>query len=342
MAFLFDPDDSPTPACHAPTIVASGDRLVAAWFAGSHEKHPDVGIWTATFEGERWSPPQQVADGKAAARQPPRDSADARSSAPEGGEACWNPVLDQVRGATEQQTDELLLFYKVGPSPGSWRGEVLKSTDAGETWRPEPKLPAGFIGPIKNKPLTLANGDLLCPSSRESGHWRCHFERLSRIWVVGSDVVDTLAAEHPVPDLHGFGAIQPAVFRGATGFEALVRTRRGIVASTRSADGANWTPLAATPLPNPNAGIDAANLPDGRIALVCNPTTVPSGRWGGPRTPLAVAVRDDDRNWRLSKVLEDGAGEFSYPAIICSDQLHILYTCRRRTIRHVRIDPATL
>ena len=51
MAFVFDPEGAPTPACHAPTIVALADRLVVAWFGGTHEKNPDVGIWVAVSRG---------------------------------------------------------------------------------------------------------------------------------------------------------------------------------------------------------------------------------------------------------------------------------------------------
>ena len=314
MTFVFDPDEAPTLACHAPTIVALADRLVAAWFAGTHEKHPDVGIWTATWSNG-WGPPRQVADG--------------------AGEACWNPVLFDT-------PDGLRLFYKVGASPGTWRGEVLTSHDAGETWRTGPHLPDGFLGPIKNKPLALDNGDLLCPSSREQGGWTCHFE------ILPADA-RAEARAHAVPDPVGFGAIQPTVFRRGGGYEALVRTKRGVIARTTSADGRHWAPLEATPLPNPNSGIDAANLADGRVALVYNPASTPDGRWGGPRTTLALAVSGDDGEWRHVATLEDatdethGSGaEFSYPAIVCADKLHIVYTWQRRSIKHVSLEPGLI
>ena len=42
------------PSCHAATVVecANGD-LLAAWFAGTHEGHPDVAIWLARYDGAR-------------------------------------------------------------------------------------------------------------------------------------------------------------------------------------------------------------------------------------------------------------------------------------------------
>lgn len=314
MAFVFDPGRAPTPACHAPTIVALADRLVVAWFGGTHENNPDVGIWVAVSRGldpgaGDWQPPLQVADGD--------------------GQACWNPVLAET-------ADGLLLFYKVGESPSKWHGEVLCSKDAGETWEPGPRLPSGLLGPIKNKPILLAGGDLLCPSSLEAQGWTCHFELLPRDWVAGADGVRPVRRE--VPDPKGLAGIQPTVLRRGQGFEALVRTKAGVIARTTSADGVDWSPLEATSLPNPNSGIDAANLPDGRVVLAYNPTATPTGRWGGARTPLALAVREEGGRWRDALRLEDGPGEFSYPAAICAnDTVHVVYTWQRRSIRHATV-----
>ena len=308
-AFIFDADNPPTPACHAPTIAALPDRLVAAWFAGSHEKNPDVGIWCAINRNGAWEAPRQVADG--------------------WGEACWNPVLCDTPAG-------LHLFYKVGVSPARWRGAVLTSTDGAETWRDRGELPAPWLGPVKNKPLALANGDLLCPSSRESRGWRCHFETFS-------PDLERLA-ESAVPDPDGLKAIQPTVYQRGDVFEALVRTKSGRIGLTKSPDGGTWSPLERTPLPNPNSGIDAANLPDGRALLVYNPATTPADRWGGARTPIALALSAGDGAWRNVVTLDDdasapdgGAPEFSYPAVICDEAIHVVYTWHRRTIKHVRI-----
>ena len=308
-AFIFDPDNPPTPACHAPTIAALPDRLVAAWFAGSHEKNPDVGIWCAINRNGEWEAPRQVADG--------------------WGEACWNPVLCDT-------TAGLHLFYKVGVSPGRWRGAVLTSLDGGETWRDRGELPTPYLGPVKNKPLVLANGDLLCPSSREMGGWRCHFETFS------ADLEPL--GESAVPDPDDLRAIQPAVYRRGRGFEALVRTKRGCIGRTESHDGHRWSPLEGTPLPNPNSGVDVANLPDGSALLAYNPAPTPEGRWGGARTPITLALSGSDGTWRDVMTLDDdasapdgGAPEFSYPAVICGDAVHVVYTWHRRTIKHIRM-----
>src|SRR5688572_33085806 len=54
---------APTVACHASTIVETPTGLVAAWFGGSYEKHPDVGIWVSRHERGQWSKPAEVANG---------------------------------------------------------------------------------------------------------------------------------------------------------------------------------------------------------------------------------------------------------------------------------------
>ncbi|HQX51688.1 MAG TPA: sialidase, partial [Planctomycetaceae bacterium] len=40
-------DTAPFPECHASTIEETPAGLVAAWFGGTREKHPDVGIWVS-------------------------------------------------------------------------------------------------------------------------------------------------------------------------------------------------------------------------------------------------------------------------------------------------------
>jgi predicted neuraminidase len=139
---------------------------------------------------------------------------------------------------------------------------------------------------------------------------------------------------------------------------------------TWSSDGGRtWTPLAATELPNPNSGIDAVTLADGRLLLAYNHSAhLPNWSGHGNRFPLDVAISGDGIKWGHVLTIEDevpnsdesavhlspptrdeqfdalGDKGFSYPAIIqTSDGLvHITYTWNRRMIKHVVIDPRKL
>lgn len=301
---------APIPSAHASTIVESGGVLVAAWFGGSSEGASDVGIWLARRIDGKWTPPVEVADGKQ----------------PDGTQLpCWNPVLFKPR------TGPLMLFYKVGPNPSEWWGEVRTSRDAGATWGGARKLPSGILGPAKNKPVQLPNGTIVSPGSTESpgtpSRWRIHFERS------GDRGATWTSAAPPESEVN---AIQPTLFLAANGrLEALVRTQSEKIFETESTDGgATWSALTPTELPNPNSGIDGITLKDGRRLLVFN-------RSVSERTPLNVAISGDGRSWHDVLVLEKDPGEYSYPAVIQTRDglVHITYTWKRRRIKHVVIDP---
>ncbi len=305
-------ETAPFPSCHASTIVESDGKLVAAWFGGTREKHRDVCIWLARRGEAAWSPPEKVADG----------------IQPDGKyHPCWNPVLFQPRGKAP-----LLLFYKVGPSPDDWWGMMKTSPDHGKTWSEARRLPDGILGPIKNKPVQLANGRILCGSSTEDKGWRVHFE-----WTddLGKSWKRCAAINEGKTD----GAIQPALLQGK-GLVALCRSDDGgEILATQAADatGESWSGLSPLALPNPNSGIDAVTLRDGRHLLIYNHTAK-------ARTPLNLAVSKDAVHWEAALVLESEPGEYSYPAIIQSADglVHITYTWQRKRIRHVVVDPKKL
>jgi predicted neuraminidase len=312
-------ETGPYPSVHASTIVETpAHQLVAAWFGGTRERAPDVGIWLSRRDNGRWLPSVEVANGIQAdgTRYP-----------------TWNPVLFQPRRGP------MMLFYKVGPSPEEWWGMLRTSTDGGRTWSEERRLPDGILGPIKNKPVQLADGTIVVGSSTEShaepSKWQVHIER-------SSDGGKTWSATPPLNDGTTIGAIQPSIlFLGGSDVRLLAvgRTEQGKVFSTTSDDGGKtWSALSLIDdLPNPNAGIDAVTLADGRQLIVYNPVT-------RGRTPLAVAVSRDGRAWTKVLTLEDQPGEYSYPAVIqTSDgRVHITYTWKRQRVKHVVVDPVKL
>jgi predicted neuraminidase/cyclophilin family peptidyl-prolyl cis-trans isomerase len=301
---------APFAQCHASTIVETSSGPMAAWFGGTVEGAPDVAIWLSRKTGSGWTPPVEVA----------------RGAGPDGApEPCWNPVLFRPEGGP------LLLFYKVGPSPPAWRGMMVRSDDDGRTWSPPEALPEDVIGPAKNHPLELADGTILCGGSTEDNGWQVRFETTG-------DLGLTWKTTAPLNEEKSPGLIQPALLReGPRAIVALMRSDAGRVYESRSADGgATWTSPEPTVFPNPNSGIDAVTLRDGRHILVYNPVTEGRGI-------LAVAISDDTAVWRRVLTLEEEKrAEFSYPAVIqTSDGLvHITYTWTRRRIRHAVVDPA--
>jgi predicted neuraminidase len=314
-------ETAPFPSCHASTIAEpKRGTLVAAWFGGTREQHPDVGIWMSRWTHGKWTAPVEIANG---IQYRAVDGTVVRHP-------CWNPVLFQPsRGP-------LLLFYKVGPSPQSWWGMLTKSSDGGRTWDQPRRLPEGILGPIKNKPVQLPNGDLLCPTSNETeeepSRWAIHFERTP-------DLGQTWERTGPLHDGIAIQAIQPSVlFLGGDRLMALGRTRQRKIFQISSDDaGVTWSPITLTDLPNPNAGTDAVTLRDDRQLLIYNHT--PRGR-----SPLNVAVSKDGKTWQAALTLESDPGEYSYPAIIQTKDglVHATYTWKRERIRHVVIDPTML
>jgi hypothetical protein len=147
---------APFPSAHASTLVelSNGDVL-AAWFGGTKEGANDVAIWASRRTGAgTWSAPAEMV------REP--------------GVPCWNPVLFKTKDG------RLWLYYKFGPNVRSWTGGRLVSNDNGKTWSKPEHLPAGLLGPIKDKPLVLPNGTIVSGTSVESyTSWATWIDRSS-------------------------------------------------------------------------------------------------------------------------------------------------------------------
>ena len=327
--FVFN--EVPFPSCHASTVVQASDgTIVIAWFGGKYEKSDDVGIWISRKGKSGWTPPVEVANGIQFSWKGALES-DSSLGASVQRVPTWNPVLFQP------STGPLMLFYKAGPSPQSWWGMLTRSTDHGLSWDTPIRLPEGILGPIKNKPIELEDGSILCPTSHETADgtdaWTVHFEHLS-----AKD--HTWSRTKPLNDPSKIGAIQPSILKlGGKRLLAIGRTQQGYVFEIQSPDlGESWTEMKLTSLPNPNSGTDAITLSDGRHLLVYNHVAKTPGEWGGARSPLNVAISTDGMQWKSILELENEPNEeFSYPAVIqaADGSVHIAYTWKRQKIKHV-------
>ncbi|TLD69928.1 sialidase [Phragmitibacter flavus] len=323
--FIYEP--GLYPQIHASTIEETPHGLVAAWFGGTHEKNPDVGIWVSRLVDGKWTESVEVANG---VQHRNADGTVHRHP-------TWNPVLFQPKEGP------LMLFYKAGPNPDAWWGMLTTSADGGKNWSHPQRLPEGILGPIKNRPIQLANGDILCPTSNESAEkvtkWNVHFERTT-------DLGKTWEKIGPLHDGIAIQAIQPSILvLGGGKLLAIGRSRQDRVFEVQSNDnGKTWGEMGLGSLPNNNSGTDATTLKDGRHVIVYNHIGGTPGKWGGKRTPLNVAVSKDGKVWQAALVLEDEPGEYSYPTVIQTSDgmIHITYTWKRQKVKHVVVDPATL
>jgi predicted neuraminidase len=327
---IFQPGSVPFGSSHASTIVElKGGMLMAAWFGGSGEGNPDVAIWgSRTSAGQpAWSAPVELA------REP---------EVP-----CWNPALFHTRDG------RLWLYYKFGPSPSTWTAARKYSDDEGKNWSQAEHLPAGLIGPVRAKPLVLPDGTIVSGSSTEAYHsWAAWIERSidnGKTWtrtgpfVPPADGIKPGAGDErggdPYHSQHTnetTGIIQPSVvsLRGnhLRFFARSTASISRIVVADSFDNGVTWTVPRPIALPNPNSGIDAVTLKDGRVVLVFNNTTT-------GRTPLNLAVSPNGENFKVFETLEDAPGEYSYPAVIQggNGDLYITYTWNRKSIRFVRV-----
>jgi len=306
------------PSSHASTLVElkNGD-LLSAWFTGTHEGSADVTIHGARFTGGAWSAPVELAHAS--------------------GVPCWNPVLFRSKEG------RLWLYYKYGKSPDTWAGARKFSNDEGRTWSTEERLPNGILGPIKDKPLVLGDGAIVSGSSVEHGDWSVWIERSvddGQTWTKTGPIklpksIDTPA---PIPSSRTktVGIIQPTIVQldgPHLRFYARSKSRASRIAAADSFDGGKtWSEPHFIDLPNPNSGIDAVRLRDGRIILIFNNSY-------DERTPLNLAVSRDGEHFTIFRTLEDTPGEYSYPAIIQAGDGDLLmtYTWHRETIKFVRV-----
>ncbi|MGQ9515121.1 MAG: sialidase family protein [Thermoproteota archaeon] len=295
-------EKGPFNECHASTIVeVQRGVFLVAFFAGTEEGSKDAAIWLSRGNGTSWSPPKRIAHDEEA--------------------PCWNPVL------FKDMEGKIHLFYKVGFSPESWSGVYMISNNNGIDWSKPHYLPAGLIGPIKNKPITMSNGEVICGSSVESYKaWACWVEitRCQKWRKFGPIYYEGINE----------GVIQPSVIELLNGhLRMFMRSTQkiGRVCTADSFDyGRTWSRAIATSLPNPNSGIDAVKLRSGKILIVYNDSE-------SKRTPLSVSASSDGgKTWKKILDLEDEDAESSYPSVIESSDknIHIVYTWKRRRIKH--------
>ena len=303
------------PSCHASTVLPLEDgKVIVAWFGGAREGDDSVEIWVSIRDTDgSWSTPVSVSEGDNIAH--------------------WNPVLHQ------QKNGNIILYYKHGEKIPDWITRYIVSYDGGKTWsRPKTLVPgdtSGGRGPVKNKCIMTSKNILLAPASTEQ----------NKKWIPFIDVSydDGITWEFngymQRPKYKGayVGLIQPTLWESEKGVHCLMRSNKGAVYRSDSADGGlNWCKPYRTRIPNNNSGIDCVKDDSGRLWLIYNPVSI---NWG-VRHPLSLAYsKDNGKHFSEVLIPEPGNGEFSYPAITCKDNtLYISYTYKRKQIVFWKIE----
>jgi predicted neuraminidase len=296
------------PNNHASTLAELRNGwILTCWFTGSREAARDVEIVCSRRQGEgAWTAPA-VAVKKG-----------------EGGKFVGNPSLLLDDEGT------LWLFYEAvrfGGHSGAYI-DYKTSKNEGLTWS-EPKRLEGAFGNFgnlpRNKALRISANRFLLPVYRE---FTSHYGYVFDLTLRGGKIQSR--AKYVIP---GEGHGQPSLVRlGANRVGAYLRAKRAkrILFSELDLTAKKWTDPVALDLPNPDASVDAINVPGG-VLLAYNDSET-------GRTPLSLALSKDGIHFEKVTDVATGEGSFAYPTLLLAADglIHLTYTYNRDTIHHAK------
>jgi len=300
--------------------------LAAVWYAGSREGARDVAICFAAQEPGQslWATPRAILTPEQVAR-------DLHRSVKKVG----NPLV------FSDAAGKLWLLY-VTINIGGWSGSSLNlttSTDNGDSWAPSRRLTLSpFFNVselVRSKPSPLSDGNWLVPIYHE-----CLGKFAELLWL--RDTGDGLAATK-TRITGGRSAFQPALAvlstNTALAFLRDCSPRKRIAVARTDNAGVSWSAPESLDLPNPDSGLAALRLSDGRVLLAFNDSAA-----GRDNLRLAVS-QDEGRTWRrVATPAEEPGAEFSYPFLLQTrdGRIHLVYTWKRQGIKHVAFNTAWL
>lgn len=313
-SFVFD-EIPGVPVHHCSTLAeAPNGDLLCLWYAGSYESAEDQALYLARLpKGARqWTAPERMLWNP---EQPPGNAVIFRTPDDKVG-VVWGRMEQSRPMRRGTGWSQCRLFYRT-------------SDDNGHTWSKDTELPDSFGTLPRNVPLTLQDGRLALPISGETNEGRGSF-----LMYLGEDGSSWTRG--------GFadGGSQPTVIQRDNGdLLALMRNHPRITQVVSTDNGTTWSAPETTDLKNPGSGIAMTRLASGRVVLVFNDTDE------SDRYPLSITQSfDGGKTWEEQRTLEADWGEFSYPSVIqASDgMIHVTYTYRRYTMKHVAFDEGWL
>jgi predicted neuraminidase len=295
--------------CSTIAVAANGD-LLCLWYGGSYESADDQTLFLARRrKGERnWQPPQPLIKG-------PEPLPGNGVIFVDGHKQVWIVWcrMESIRPLGR------------GQGWDNCRLMARHSTDHGMTWSKDTEfLDAKLRAVPRNPPARLANGDLVLPLEAIVNGVE------GSIFLIGSE-----GGKHWRQGGFTPGGSQPAVIqRNDKSLFALMRQAPRLTQIDSQDGGETWSTAVASALRNPDSGITMTRLSNGHLVVVFNDSEL-------SRTPLSVARSlDEGHTWETPLHLESNPGEYSYPCIIqTSDgQIHVTYTYRRYSIKHVEFN----
>src|SRR5262249_13318614 len=134
-------------------------------------------------------------------------------------------------------------------------------------------------------------------------------------------------------------SLVPINDKSALAFERDFSPRQRISVARTDDAARTWSAARVLDLPNPDSGLSAFRLADGRIILVFNDSST-------KRDNLRLAVsRDDGQTWiRVATLAEEGGRGVAYPFIIQTHDglIHIVYSWTISAIKHIVFNEAWL
>ena len=312
--------DSPFAMSHVSSLSELPDgRLAATWYAGSREGAGDVAIYFSTRAAAdtRWSLPRAIVTREIATRD-------------------LNRYIKKVGNAVvfADSAGKLSLLY-VTVSIGGWSGSSLNLTssiDGGGTWSQSQRL---TLSPFFNLSELAKNA----PAALVSGSWAVpiYHELISTfpevLWLDETEKGVRVTKSRVSAGWFGY---QPALtpLTASTALAVLRNDDNSKAVSVARTDdgGETWSTPSSVSLPNPDAGLDAIRLSDGRLLLAFNDSAT-----GRENLRLALST-DEGQTWtRIATVAEEPGADFSYPFLMqaSSGDVHLVYTWKRAAIRHV-------
>jgi predicted neuraminidase len=297
------------PAHHCSTMVETPNSdLLCLWYGGSYESADDQKLFLArrTIRTRQWSIPIVLLENR---HTPP-----------------GNAVIF-VDGKNRLQIVwcrmESTRPIRRGGGWGKCRLFARSSTDDGHSWSEDRMLFAdegAFYGVLRNPPITLSDGTMVLPLDGPGGGVFLLSANGGETWTRGGTASK---------------GSQPTLAQREDGsLLTFMRSRPRTTRATSLDGGVSWSATESTTLRNPGSGISMVQLSNKNLALAFNDSTV-------DRTPLSIArSTDEGQTWEEPLHLESNPGEYSYPCIIQSSdgQIHVSYTFRRYSIKHVEFN----